>query len=309
MGERFDAYNAKLERDKRLNEEILTEQSIEESKHKKMAKKLEDIKEKRKKVAESYSDFRRNIKEVLLSEAIYDIYSACLPKSDEKNVIAENLVRNYVKENGVDNIFKKMGKTIVNESIQHQVNTYWEIVVEKADKEDPETFRMSMSDKIAFLDDLNKEGDIANVKQAIALRVSNAEEEFINSNLEDKYDLDTIMDDTKARIDATKQDRYMNDETKDQIEHEMVNISKQQMNNIRENRSQNVFEHMVRLLSESIITNESLLESYSDDSGKVDMSKIVESTRCMYGFLETLNTCRIEKIDESYISKVFDDMK
>ena len=309
MSERFDAYNAKLQRDKEYNDRLLQEQTILDNEHDKIAKNLEDIKERRHSVAEAYGNFVQNVREVLLAEAIYDIYSACLPVSDVKNVIAENLVRNYVKENGVDNIFMKMGKTIVNESIQHQVNTYWKKITEKADKEEPETFRMSMLDKMEFLDDLNKEGDIANVKQAIALRVSSAEEEFINSNLEDKYDLDSIIDDTKARIEATKQDKSIDPDTQQSIEQEMVNLSKQQMNSVRENRSRNVLEHMIRLVSNSIMINESLRESYSTETGKVDMAKITESAKCMYGFLETLNTCRIEKIDESYIAKVFAEMK
>ena len=309
MSERYEAYKAREARDKDYNERLLNEQSVLESEHDKVAKNLEDIKDKRRSVSEAYSKFLKDVKEVLLAEGIYDIFSACLPESEERNVVAENLVRNYIKENGVDTIFRNMAKTIVNESLQHQVNVYWKKITEKADKEDPETFRMSMSDKIAFLDDLNKEGDIANVKQAIALRVSNAEEEFINSNMEDKYDLDNIIDDTKSRIEATKQDRYMSDETKEKIEQEAANLSKQKMNQIRENRSRNVLEHMVRLLSNTVITNESLRESYSGESGKIDMSKVVTTAKCMYGFLETLNTCRIEKIDESYIEKVFNEMK
>ena len=309
MSERYEAFKAREERDKVYNDKILSEQTILENEHNKIAKNLEDIKNKRQNISESYSKFLKTVKDVLLYEGIYNIFSACLPETEERNVVAENLVRNYIKENGVDNIFRKMDKTIVNETLQHQVNTYWKKITEKVDKEDPETLRMSLEDKIAFLDDLNKEGDILNVKQAIALRVSNAEEEFINSNMEDKYDLDSIIDDTKSRIDATKQDRYMSDESKEKIEQEMVNLSKQKMNEIRENRSRNVLEHMVRLLSNTVMKDESLRESYSEDSGKINMGRVVETAKCMYGFLETLNTCRIEKIDESYIKKVFDEMR
>ena len=311
MGERLDAYNERLRLDKEYNDRILAERAAFESQMDEEANEIERFKEEKTKLKEAYAKFSYGVKEALLYEAMYNMYSACLPNNGEGNIVASNLVKNYIRENGVETIFQNMGKTFLNEHVQHTVNKYWKLVTEKVDKEDPATFRMDMNDKMSFLDDLNKESDIENVKQAIALRVSNAEEEFINNNLADKYDMETIVNDTKSRIESTQQDRSTDQETKDAIEQEMTNLSKERIESVREDRPRNVYEQMTRTTFNNLLLteSESLKEQYYTESGKVNVDKMNDSVRTMYGFLETLNTCRWEKIDESYIEKMLKDMK
>ena len=61
-------------------------------------------------------------------------------------------------------------------------------------------------------------------------------------------------------------------------------------------------------LSKSVIEKESLRESYTLESGKIDIDRIVESVRCMYGFVETVNACKLEKINESYLEDLIRSM-
>lgn len=48
---------------------------------------------------------------------------------------------------------------------------------------------------------------------------------------------------------------------------------------------------------------------YMTESGKLDMPAVYESARVMYGFLETLNTLQLEKVDKEYIKEILDNMK
>ena len=49
--------------------------------------------------------------------------------------------------------------------------------------------------------------------------------------------------------------------------------------------------------------NKSLRESYSNGDN-LDMNKIVNTARTMYGFLETVNSLQLVRVTESYIKEM-----
>ena len=308
MGEMYDAYTARLEAYKAYQEKMLKEHEANMKEYNSTKKNLESIKERTIATKEAYIKFCSDVKDMLLSEALYSIYSSCLAESAHRNSVAEQIVYNYVKENGYNTIVNGMAKTYALEMVQQKIDDAYEHIMESVDEEDPETFKASVEDKVKFLDGLNNEEDIEEVKQAIALRVANAEEEFINSNVADKYDMDTIISDTKARIDAAKEEHKDADEkVQEAIKQEAVNYSKQLIGDIRENRVRNVYEQIFRTISESVVTNEALQESYYDNN-KINMDKVNNSVKCMYGFLETVNTLQITTVDEAFIDKMLKEL-
>ena len=46
----------------------------------------------------------------------------------------------------------------------------------------------------------------------------------------------------------------------------------------------------------------------NESTGTPDMSYIVETSKVMYAFLETLNTLQLEKIDSDYIKKAMNGL-
>ena len=60
---------------------------------------------------------------------------------------------------------------------------------------------------------------------------------------------------------------------------------------------------MVRDNIDYILKNKVLSESYQED-GKINMSRVIDNSRVMYGWLETVNTIQLEKVNENYIKKV-----
>ena len=59
----------------------------------------------------------------------------------------------------------------------------------------------------------------------------------------------------------------------------------------------------------NIVKDESVRERYMTENGTLDVDLAVESAKVMYGFLETLNTIQIEKVDEKYIANIINGMK
>lgn len=262
--------------------------------------------------------------------------------------IADNMVRAYVKENGgattVLNSFK--GKTYLLDRIRCIVEEETEDVMEneKPDENDnvdndtssetteekepeddsekepengeaeeesnetevevPEETSKDMYDK------LEKEEDVHAAINIISQRISDAEEEFIRQNAEDKKKMEELADKVNERLQAVKDDRDMDEEDKEQIEQESTVLFNREKSKIMNDRKRTVLEQMILNLYSSIATNPSLKESYTDpDSGKMDTRKIVEAATTMYGFLETVNTLMIDNVDTTYIQKILDEMK
>ena len=104
-------------------------------------------------------------------------------------------------------------------------------------------------------------------------------------------------------------DKSDESKTKTAMAEESARMHKRAIDSIRENRPLTVFEKMTRNLSSSIITNESVLKEYTDeDTGTLDMGAVIESARVMYGFLETVNTLQLAKVDANYIQNILDNM-
>ena len=303
MGELYDRYKAQRELEE---ENIIRENTILENKVKEyedLDKSIRSIKENRENQAIRFSEFKDTLKDVLLSEALFKIFSPCLGEKYSKSakVLSENLIYDFVKENGgADSILmKKRGVSYAIESIYNNIEDHYKLLVEKASKTDP---KIEKEDMETFLDKLDNDADIENVSQAIAIRVANAEEEFINNNISDKMTMKNIIDDTAARIDAAKNDGSV-DMTDSELEQEATRIYREQAMKTND-RVKSLFEFMVQNYAERAMKSDSLRKVYTE-SDKIDIGKIVESVRCIYGVLETVNTLQLENVNEEYIINMF----
>ena len=151
---------------------------------------------------------------------------------------------------------------------------------------------------------LENDDTVGSAVHVIAQRIADAESEFIKKNAQDKQKIEKIADKIDDRIKAVTQSDK-SDEEKDKAEEQLKNEATRLTNEIK-NRNMTVFEEMMNSNTNYIMKDESLLESYSVD-GRMDISKVVESTRVQYGFLEFLNTVQLEKVDENYIKKMISE--
>ena len=249
-----------------------------------------------------FIQLRKDAKDMLMTEALSHIVNAALGENAVKS-LTNNLVYQFVKENeGADMIMaRNVAKTYTLENLFNLIDDTCDAMLEKAkEKGKPE---IEKQDLVSFLDSLDNDGDIENMTQAIALRITTGEEEFINNNISDKMTIKGIVDDTTNRINAAKQDGAIDQQVADDIAQEAARESRAKINAIHTDKPRSVFDTMVRKMSENVMKNKSLRESYSNGDN-LDMNKIVNTARTMYGFLETVNSLQLVRVTESYIKEM-----
>ena len=88
-----------------------------------------------------------------------------------------------------------------------------------------------------------------------------------------------------------------------------MRIAKDKIYQIQHEGYHNIFDRMVRNISESVIKNEEIKKEFTLENGRLDMNKIVESARCMYTLLEMVSTLKIENVDSQYIEDALKSIK
>ena len=175
----------------------------------------------------------------------------------------------------------------------------------------------SMDADITIDGDLDNDGDIFEelededeVKKAIDIirtRVADAEETFIRNNAEDKKKIDELINKISTNV---KTMETMNDKHKEEAEvaEESAIMHKREIDSIRNDRELTVFEKMSRILAENIIKNEKTKDMYVNESGTLDVDAVMETSKIMYGFFETINTLQLENVSDEYIAKTVSGM-
>ena len=260
------------------------------------------LRENKLKVEREYKKFILDTKKTLLSECIYSLMDRSIGYQHDKvraDVIKRNLVNNFIEEQGVDNLLSRFRtESFLLSEYARIVNKYTNIITEKCNKENTDTFVVDQEDKDKFFDELDME-DADEVATAIKIRVSDSVDQFVDSNIKQKEELKEILTQSKERIEASK-----NEEVK-----ESFNIlAKKRMTEVREKRRTNIFEAMVFSLAEASMNNEDLKAIYTKD-GKLDMDSIVENCTIMYSFLETINSAKMINVNEAYIKSILAELK
>lgn len=255
----------------------------------------------------------RNYKEFvttkLLGDAFKAIYITALENSTDMSeadyALAEKMVDNYISENGVYAVLRKMGakKTYLLETLKSIVEDSAEDAAEKADDEDKEVNEVPADTKEDMFNKLEKEDEVEDAVKLISDRIASAEEEFIKKNAEDKKKIEDIVAGINDRIQAVKDDLTKDDETKDKIEQECAMEKNKLINDIYESRTHTIFDHMVHETAKNVVKDATLKDVYTE-SGSINISDVVKSCKCMYGFLEFVNTIQLEKVDPNYVKHV-----
>ncbi len=297
----FENYRAMVKqdalRDKLRENKLLEENSIVEETRKAVFEAITETQNKR----ANFFKFQTSVKKSLLAESIYKLFNMGLgihEQSDMSNAIKINLVNSFIEENGVDRLLSEFKyKSLLLSEMSRIVTKYSKKIIESVDASNENTFTIDPLIKDDFFEELDMD-DYKDVSIAIRTRVTDAVDEFIQKNIEDKQELKDIIQDTQDKILAAK--------TED-IKEGFTQISKQKMTKVRNGRKINIFEAMVQELSRGVIQREDLKEVYTNN-GKLDMDRIVESCKIMYTFLETIQTAKMTNIDEEYIENILLDI-
>jgi hypothetical protein len=253
-----------------------------------------------------YTKFKQHVSDSLLAETMMCLVGSCMDctimESAYNKLVLRSLVTNYINENGGSgNILRKWRRSsYLLSELAYICEKHTKAICEKADAKNPASLKIKEDDKKKFFKDLDK-ANTDNVVSAIRTKVKNATAEFIDSNNIAKDQIKSILDSTKKKIEKT-------DDKKQSVKEAYASIGKKCITDIRNGKTKSVFEEMVYSISQSAFKNDDINKVFVENSS-LNMDKIVEHCEVMYTFLETLNTCKIEKIDESYIEKLLKDLK
>jgi hypothetical protein len=248
----------------------------------------------------------------MMGTALKAIYISSLQKEHElteaDTKFAENMVDRFINEQGgAKAMMRRMqGTTYVKDLIVKLVEDAAEDAEEKASEEEKEFDEVPEDSKEEMLDKMEKEDSVDDAVEMIASRIATAEEEFIQKNKEDKEKIEQIISNINQRIDAVKADATTSDEVKDATEEELNQEMARMIRDMDYRRSTPIYEFMMKKIGYNIMKDKDLRTVYCTENGKIDMGKAIVTGTVMYGFLEFVNTLKLETVDEAYVQKIVD---
>ena len=276
--------------------------------------------------AQRFTNYKKAVKTKLVTEALKRIYVGSIKNpTPSENSLCEALLGNFIEERGIDNLLEgfKQSNTRFLYMLESAVDKHYNAILEEVDEENPDTMVIDRDNIREFMDEIEDTEDIDDVTNTIRIRIANAEEDFVNRNEQDKNNINDLLKDTAQRvadarpsndndydeaIEGEGGEENPDDPMSGETNGEEINVGemydmmhvRRKINSITD-RPRSIFDRMVRSVSEAAIKNPELRNQYGDGKGRLDMTKIVESVRCMYGLLEMVNTLKLEKVDAKYI--------
>lgn len=253
-----------------------------------------------------FNAFTSESKDFLLTESLNYLLRKCLPENITESLAmnARAVVESFVKEETSFSLLNRFKtKTLLLSELANVVETTHQKVLHGAEGKDA-PFKISNSDMKAFHSKLESL-DCDQVTKEIVSRVAKAEEEFVKANVNDKETLEELSDATNKKLEGIKN----KDEEKEKlIKQECTAMYRRKVDNLM-NRKKGILESIVLRMSRNIVTEDTLLPSFTQENGKLDMQKIIDTSEVMYTFMEMVNTMRIKDVNTSYINEILSSIK
>lgn len=254
-------------------------------------------------LANRYVSFSQTIKESAVVESLFKLYENSVPRNlnlDNDNLnIMRNIATSWVQEQGYDNVLNKMKMASVAMSERHSIiEAAADAILDKVDKEDPNTFVITPEMKDDFYAQLNYSDDQA-ITDTIKDRVSDAMTDFIDSNTKDHDEIMDILKATEDKIEKKPEDKEVHEGYRELAARKTIGIK---------NRSKGLFHSMVAAVCENVLKEPNVYDEFLYE-GHLDMDKIVDRVALSYTFLEMLNTTRLQPATPESIQNILESYK
>lgn len=260
------------------------------------------IKEKGKMKARKESVEIYNLKKSLLSECIYTVFDKALGfqlESQNKDTLKRSLVNNFIEEQGLDRLLNEFKtKSYLLSEFARIINETVNSVLEKCKEEQREEIDIDSELRSDFYEQLDTD-DVDEIANIIKKRTSMATEEFIQANMNDRLEIQDILRTTQEKVDAAR---------KDVVKEGYERRAKAAIAKVRNRNNKGIFESMVFNISKATLKDPEMKAMYMTENS-LDLDSIVENVSIMYTFLETVNTTKMIKVDEKYITKMLNGLK
>ena len=253
-----------------------------------------------------YIQFISESKDFLLGEAIYKLVAETLTESTNTALlnVGKNLSHNFVKEESARNLINRFKtQSIFLSEMADIIEDVHGKVVECAKENMNDDFTISNSDLEAFYNKLDQL-DYSNMASAIRAKVSKAEEDFIQANINDRLNMEEIANKTKEKIDRVK----MKDaDIEEAVKQEFACLYKDSISRIQ-NRKKSLLESFVLHTTQSILIDDNMRAQYTTENGKLNTKAVIELAEVMYTFLEAVNTSQMKDITPSYLESILSEI-
>lgn len=250
--------------------------------------------------------FASESKDFLLTESLFYIMKKCFPVTLESSLLDQgrSIISSFVMEEGADSLLSRFRtKTLFLSELANIVETTHRKVLHYCEGKDA-PFKITNSDMKAFHDRIDNMSTDAITKEIVS-RVTKAEENFVKANMKDKENIEKLAEKTKEKIDNIK---AKDTDTEEDLKQEFAALYRRDVDSVM-NRKKGILESIVLRMSKAIVSESALLEQFTQENGKLDMQRIIDSSEVMYTFLEMVNTLNIKPITTSYISDALASIK
>lgn len=250
--------------------------------------------------------FASESKDFLLTESLFYIMKKCFPVTLESSLLDQgrSVISSFVIEEGADSLLSRFRtKTLFLSELANIVETTHRKVLHSCEGKDA-PFKITNSDMKAFHDRIDNMSTDAITKEIVS-RVTKAEENFVKANMKDKENIEKLAEKTKEKIDNVK---AKDTDTEEDLKQEFAALYRRDVDSVM-NRKKGILESIVLRMSRAIVSESALLEQFTQENGKLDMQRIIDSSEVMYTFLEMVNTLNIKPITTSYISDALASIK
>lgn len=260
--------------------------------------------EKRKKQIqfENFYKWKDKVRYQLMKKALCEICTRSIHNiSKREKAICESLVSQYVKDydhNKLMNTMKYSNNWLLN-AIYEKAKESYDDITKDVKVGDPRTEAVPKNAIEEFWKKVDASNDVEDMTNLIYMRVSNAEEDFVNKTEMDKEDVNTVLKQTSDRVRTAHETN--DDDYAEMVEESENLLAKRKIYDIQHSNDHNIFKKTVMSLSEAVLKNPTLGKEYRKVGGRLDMNKIIDSSRCIYTLLEMVSTLQLEKVDNKYI--------
>ena len=163
----------------------------------------------RNRVDYSYIDYKKKLTDAYVTEGLVAIVDNCLNpvlvREQYHQKLVRQLVTNFVNEEGSMKLLKKFrGTSYIMSEMAYIIETTVESILERADKDNPESFKPDKKDKDKFYDKLSKI-EVGDAVDKITDRVQDQTAEFMNTNMSEKAELAASLSKTQQKVENNKQ--------------------------------------------------------------------------------------------------------
>lgn len=262
---------------------------------------IEDIKDSAAMRVIKYQDFKENVKLEALHTALTRICENSIRNiTDTQKDVLSNIMESYIREKGMYTILRKMrnSKNLLLRELADDVKNTSEELIDGAsvDAEDDYTINKDTIDD--FIKDIDKNEDIKDVTNIIRLRVSNAEEDFMNRNEQDNENIKTILKDTAARVKNAKEEN--DNDYSDAVEESEMRIASKQIYHIQHESRNSVFDRITTAVAKNCLlnnANESMVKN-----NHLNMEAVIGISKAIYTILEMFSATTLENVDDEFIN-------